>query len=360
MEGDRRRVDGERAAADLGRVRRAIAVDPVNWDRFLGRFPDAPSYLRRGWLDLLAGCFRLPAVPLAVVRGEELCGLLPLLQQSNPVHGVLLTSLPFVNYGGIVAADEAARAELVAAAAEEVRRRRAAYAELRQPPGGAVDLPAATHKVRPVLDLPADPAPLWDGFGSKLRSQVRRPTKEGLEAQVGGAERLDDFYRVLAVRWRQLGSPVYRRSFFARILADFPGEHAIITVRKEETVVGAGWLHLYGGSCEIPWAATLVEWNRFSPNMLLYWRAIETAIERGCARFDFGRSTEGAPTHAFKMQWGPRCEPLPWYYALGTVAAVPGPAGAGGAADAFRLAWSKLPLSWTIRLGHAFARRLPF
>jgi FemAB-related protein (PEP-CTERM system-associated) len=349
-----------RPAADVGPVNGAQAVDPAAWDRFVGSSPGAPSYARRGWLDLLADSFSLAPIALAASRGGELRGVLPMIAQSNPVHGVRLTSLPFVNYGGIVATDDQARSELIAACAEEVRRRGAAHAELRHLPGGAVELPASTHKVRPVLDLPADAASLWDGFGAKLRSQVRRPTKEGIEAEVGGAERLDDFYRVLAVRWRQLGSPVYRRSFFARILAEFPGEHAIVTVRAGDTIVGAGWLHLYGGSCEIPWAATLVEWNRSSPNMLLYWRAIETAIERGCSQFDFGRSTEGAPTHAFKMQWGPRCEPLPWHYVLGKARAVPGPTGEGSAAEAFRRAWSRLPLSWTIRLGHAFARRLPF
>jgi FemAB-related protein (PEP-CTERM system-associated) len=341
----------------------AIAIsagDAPAWDAFIARAPGASSYLRWGWLELLAGEFRLPRVALAVRDGSRLRGALPLVQQSNPVHGIFLTSLPFVNYGGLVAEDcDAARA-LVDACAAETRRRRARQAELRQLPGAPLDLPAATHKVRPVLDLPADAAPLWEQLGAKLRSQIRRPTKEGIVASAGGAERLDDFYGVLAVRWRQLGSPVYRRGFFARILETFPGEHAIVTARQGETVVGAAWLHCDRDRCEIPWAATRLEWNRFSPNMLLYWHAIETAIARGCAQFDFGRSTAGAPTHAFKMQWNPRCEPLPWYYVLGLAGAVPGPAGAGRAADAFRRAWSRLPLSWTIRLGHAFARRLPF
>lgn len=336
------------------------AHDAPAWDAFVARCPGAPSYARWSWVELLAEDFRLPRLALAARRGPELRGVLPLLQQSNPRHGVFLTSLPFVNYAGLVAADGEASAALVAACAEETRRRRARQAELRQLPGAPLDLPAASHKVRPVLDLPPDPAPLWEGLGAKLRSQVRRPSREGIEASTGGAERLDDFYRVLATRWRQLGSPIYRRSFFARILATFPGEHAILTVRKGETVVGAAWLHHHRGTCEIPWAATRVEWNRFSPNMLLYWHAIETAISLGCVRFDFGRSTEGAPTHAFKMQWSPRCEPLPWFYVLGTASSVPEPAGAGGAAAAFRTAWSKLPLAWTVRLGHAFARRLPF
>ncbi len=335
-------------------------ADAPAWDAFVARAPDASSYLRWSWLDLLARSFRLPYVALAVRDGSAVRGVLPLLQQSNPVHGVFLTSLPFVNYGGLVAEDRDATAALIAACAAETHRRKARQAELRQPPQLPLELPAATHKIRPVLDLPSEPAPLWDGLGAKLRSQIRRPAKEGIEASAGGAERLDDFYHVLATRWRQLGSPIYDRAFFQRILTTFPREHAIVTARQGQTVVGAAWLHFDRDRCEVPWAATRVEWNRFSPNMLLYWQAIETAIARGCAQFDFGRSTEGSPTHAFKMQWNPRCEALPWYYVLGTAAAVPGPAGAGGAADAFRRAWSKLPLSWTVRLGHAFARRLPF
>ena len=335
-------------------------LDAPAWDAFVARCPGAPSYARWAWLELLSDSFRLPRIALAARRGAEIRGVLPLIAQSNPVHGAFLTSLPFVNYGGLLADDPDATAALIAGCAVETRARRAAQAELRQLPGTPLDLPAATHKVRPVLDLPSDPAPLWDRLGAKLRSQVRRPMKEGIEASAGGAERLDDFYRVLATRWRQLGSPVYRRAFFERILATFPGEHAIVTARKGDTVVGAAWLHFFRGCCEIPWAATRVEWNRFSPNMLLYWHAIETAIARGGTLFDLGRSTEGAPTHAFKMQWSPRCEPFPWFYVLGTAAAVPGPAGSGSAAAAFRAAWAKLPLSWTIRLGHAFARRLPF
>ncbi len=60
------------------------------------------------------------------------------------------------------------------------------------------------------------------------------------------------------------------------------------------------------------------------------------------------------------MQWDPRCEPLPWYYVLGKAAPSPARPAAAVRRDAFRSAWARLPLSWTIRLGHAFARRLPF
>jgi FemAB-related protein (PEP-CTERM system-associated) len=308
---------------------------------------------------LLADSFGLQRVPLVVGSEREIRGVLPLLVQSNPVHGLFLTSLPFVNYGGLLAADDSSISNLVRVAGDAVRRLGARYAELRQLPGRVLDLPSSTHKVRPVLDLPREPATLWDHLPSKLRSQIRRPGKEGIEAHLGGLELLDEFYRVLAIRWKQLGSPIYNRAFFGRILATFPAEHAIVTVRKGATVVGAGWLHFHDGICEIPWAGTLLEWNRFSPNMLLYWRGIEAAISQGCREFDFGRSTAGAPTHQFKLQWGPRCEPLPWFYVLGDAQQTPAPAGDGRAATAFRRAWSRLPLSWTIRLGHALARRLP-
>jgi hypothetical protein len=67
---------------------------------------------------------------------------------------------------------------------------------------------------------------------------------------------------------------------------------------------------------EIPWASTLRAANPDSPNMLLYWKLLEYAVEAGYRRFDFGRSTPGEGTFAFKRQWGAEPVPLHWYYWL--------------------------------------------
>jgi hypothetical protein len=46
--------------------------------------------------------------------------------------------------------------------------------------------------------------------------------------------------------------------------------------------------------------------------MLLYWKLLERAAERGQKEFDFGRSTVDSPTFRFKKQWGAVPAPAEW------------------------------------------------
>ena len=109
---------------------------------------------------------------------------------------------------------------------------------------------------------------------------------------------------------------------------------------------------------EIVWASSLREFNKFSPNMLLYARVMEEAVARGVGVFNFGRCTPGGNTHRFKLQWGGYDLPLSWpTWARGAASSTPTPD-----KPAFRLAtavWSRLPLAVTNRLGPVLARQIP-
>ena len=154
------------------------------------------------------------------------------------------------------------------------------------------------------LELGDDPDRLWRQFPPKLRSQIRRPEKDGLVARTGGADQLDAFYALYAERMRELGTPVYPRRFFAGILDRFPDLSRLCCVYAGDRPVAAGLLIGFKDRLEIPWAASLTAFNRQSPNMLLYWQALRFGCEHGYRWFDFGRSTPGGPHHRFKAQWG--------------------------------------------------------
>jgi len=47
--------------------------------------------------------------------------------------------------------------------------------------------------------------------------------------------------------------------------------------------------------------------------MLLYWLMLCQGVQRGCRRFDFGRSSHGTATYRFKLQWGAAMTPLTWH-----------------------------------------------
>ncbi len=339
-------------------VSEATNVDAEAWDAFVAVALRATSYQRWAWQRIYKNEFGLEAYYLIAREEGAICGILPLVRQSNPVQGPYLVSLPFVNYAGLLASGPASTPALLAYAEGLGRAIGARHTELRPMPGADLKLPHTLRKVRASLVLPTRPDELWKQLGSKLRSQIKRPQKEGMTVEEGGVELLDDFYRVLSVKWRDLGSPLFHKGFFDALLRTFGGENRIFVVRYRGTAVAAGWLNCFRSTSEMMWAGTLPRYDRLSPNMLLYWKALASSIERGDAIFDFGRSTADSGTHRFKMQWGSVSEPLPWYYLAAGVASVAGTT-EGRAAALLRRAWKRLPLSITQSLGPHLARRLP-
>ena len=164
--------------------------------------------------------------------------------------------------------------------------------------------PVKTHKVSMRLSLPGSIDTVWKSFPSKLRSQIKRSQKEGMVVRTGRHEELDNFYKVFSLCMRNLGTPVYPKHFFRNILDHFPESTWICSVYLGDMPVASGFLAGFKNRLEIPWASSDSRYNRFSPNMLLYWSCLTIACEKGFTEFDFGRSTVGEGTYKFKEQWG--------------------------------------------------------
>jgi FemAB-related protein (PEP-CTERM system-associated) len=203
-----------------------------------------------------------------------------------------------------------------------------------------------SRKARMGLFLPGSSNEFFQSLKSKLRSQVRKPLKEGLYARIGGAELLDDFFSVLSVNMRDLGSPVHSKKFFRHVLATFEDRSNIVLVSKGNRPLACSLILGYRNVLTNPWASALKEYNFLSPNMLLYWTMLEYACDQGYEFFDFGRSTPDEGTYKFKQQWGAAPRPLYWYY----VGRQEGQAGEQSQRIRLRLAvryWKKLPVSLT-------------
>ena len=150
-------------------------------------------------------------------------------------------------------------------------------------------------------------------FKSKLRSQVRKPGRDGLYARLGGLELVDDFYPVFEENMRDLGSPVHSKEWIKSILEAYDSRARCgLVYMPDGSPAACGIILLHDYTVSIPWASSLRRFNRYSPNMLLYWSFLEYAADNGFAFFDFGRSTPGEGTYKFKEQWGARPEPLAW------------------------------------------------
>ena len=331
--------------------------DETEWDGFARQQRGYSHFHRLAWRSLITKVFGHECLYLAA-RDETktLVGVLPLVRVRSLVFGHYLVSMPFLNYGGPLGGDEAIAA-LVSEAARIAKAQRVKLLELRSRVPLQVTLDASHRKITVVLDLPSSSEQLFAKFDAKLRSQIRRPQKEGATVQFG-ADQVIPFYRVFSRHMRDLGTPTQPLRFFQEIAARFPDDSTFACVYIKDQPVAAGCGFRYGDEFEMSWAASLRGYNKEAPNMLVYWACMQKAISEGVTRFNFGRCTPGSGTHRFKMQWGGREEQLWWYgVAASTDVTTPSPHDPAFAWGP-RL-WRRLPASLATTIGPSIVRYIP-
>ncbi|MEW6536451.1 MAG: FemAB family XrtA/PEP-CTERM system-associated protein [Candidatus Auribacterota bacterium] len=336
------------------------AVTSEAWNAFASSHAESCCYHQAQWRDVIQAAFGImPYYIYAVDDKGSIAGVLPLFLSKSKLFGTFLTSIPFYNYGGILAKDQHAAQALLDKAESIALETGARHIELRHVGNIMPDLPTKTHKVRMVMPLPSTPEELWEGFKSKLRSQIKRAQKEGMTVKIGSLDLLDDFYRVFCVNMRDLGTPVWTKKIFHNVLSSFPDQAFICVIYFEGNPAAAGFLHGYKGYMEIPSASSLRKYNRLSPNMLLYWSVLEYACSKGYKYFDFGRSSVDAGTYKFKEQWGSEPQTLHWQYWLADGETLPE---INPQNPKYRLligTWQKIPVWLANCIGPMVSRSLP-
>jgi FemAB-related protein (PEP-CTERM system-associated) len=329
-----------------------------DWDEYAYK-KQASIYHNSRWSQLIKKVFGHESHYLMAVENEKVVGILPLVQLKSLLFGNFLISMPYFNYGGVVADTQETMISLISSAHELSGELDCAHIEMRFDSEQAIELPTRTDKITMLLDLPDDPEELWQNLGSKIRAQVKRPIREGVEFLTGGQELLDEFYYVFSINMRDLGTPVYSRQFFREMLSTFSENTFIAIVRLNGEPVGAGFLIGNNGKLEIPWASTLRKFNRLGVNMFMYWNILKTAMEKNYKVFDFGRSSKDAGTLKFKKQWGGYEKQLYWYYDLPTGESLPGLNPKNKKFTAAISAWKKLPVKVSNLIGPQIVKNLP-
>jgi len=301
------------------------------WDAYISSHAQATLYHLAGWKYVIQKTYGHRAYYLMALDDNDqiVSGVLPLVHLKHILFGNSLISIPFFDLGGILADNEKTEQALLCHAVWLGEKLKTDHIELRHieplasiktdilsPSGKSWPVQTRSHKVRMLLELPESADTLMKSFKSKLRSQIRRPLKDGLYSKTGGLELLNDFYHVFAVNMRDLGSPVHSKKLMRNILESFPDQAKIITVYKEEQPLAGSLIIGFKDTLENPWASALRKYSRMSPNMLLYWTMLEYACDNGYAYFDFGRSSPDEGTYKFKAQWGAEPTPLHWQYFL--------------------------------------------
>jgi len=287
----------------------------LRWDIFLQQHQTS-GYHQSAWFSLIKKTFG-HETRILVAEDEQgnILGGLPLTFFSSKLFGKFAISIPYVNYGGVVTHYLDIAQKLIEFAQDIRANENLSHIEIRTMQAGLAKN-SLDKKVSMVLTLPATNGELEKNLGTKLRAQYRKAENYAPSVKFGTLELLDDFYNVFARNMRDLGTPVYSKTWFKNILMEGTIKSTLIVVYMENKPVSTGFLVGNHDTLEIPWASTIQSANTKNANMWMYRQILSFAINEKYKYFDFGRSTLGAGTYKFKKQWGALAYAHHWYYVL--------------------------------------------
>lgn len=348
-------------------VQQATESDKEIWQRYVVAHPQHHHAFSWEWRRIISQVFgHQPYYLYCTDTAGEFRGALPLFHVKSFLFGSALISMPYLNAGGILANDTQSFEALLREAHALSSRLDAGYVELRhreQQDWFPKDTFCRSHKISMVLPLQQSGEELFSSFKPKLRSQIRRPSKSGITAEVTDCNNnfqkaLDGFYSVFAHHMRDLGTPVFPKSLFSTTCRAFGDRAKIITAWHLKECVAAGITLESNKKVEIPWASSLRRFNKAAPNMLMYWEAIKCAADAGNDSFDFGRSSLDSGPHRFKKQWGSLAQELHWYY-LGDSEKIPNITPENPKFRTLVNCWRRLPLPISTTIGPWITKSLP-
>jgi FemAB-related protein (PEP-CTERM system-associated) len=332
------------------------AAECVQWDAFVQSQADGTFFHLSGWRQVIAEAFGHPTHFLYAAEGEQIVGVLPLAQVRSFLFGNKLVSLPFCVYGGIVAANEAAHAALLAEAGRRARSLGVDYLELRNR-AATGDLPAVSRYVTFRRRLDPDPEVNLLAIPRKQRAMIRKGAAKPLEARFDGT--VQEFFRIYAESLRNLGTPVLPLRYFEILQRVFADRCGVMTVGMRGARASAAVLSFYFRDEVLPYygggTASAREHHAYD---FMYWELLVNALSRGCAMFDFGRSRQGTGSYRFKTHWGFEPEPLHYQYDLVRQQELPNVTPDNPRYAAMIGLWRRLPLGITTAIGPLLARNL--
>ena len=326
------------------------------WDAFVRAHPEGTFFHLSGWREVLRRAFGHRTHYLVALAGGEVRGVLPLAEVKSLLFGHSLVSTPFCVYGGILAADEAAKRALETQACALARELGVDHLEMRNRRRQHPDWPVKDLYVTFRKAIDADSEQNLLAIPRKQRAMVRKGIQKGLRAEVDA--RADRHYAMYSESLRNLGTPVFAKRYLETLQDVFGADCEILTVLHGDEPV-ASVLSFYFRDEVLPYYGGGTQAARgVSGNDFMYWSVMERAREGGRRLFDYGRSKRGTGAFDFKANWGFEPEPLYYEYFLVRSREMPNLSPTNPKYEAMIRLWRRLPLALTQRIGPPLAKYL--
>jgi FemAB-related protein (PEP-CTERM system-associated) len=347
------------AGTEQTNIRSLTPAMAEDWDRFVLTHKEGTFFHLTKWRNVIHKTFGYKPFYFYAERGGKITAVAPLFVVENWVIGRCVHSVPFSAYAGICAADESSGTALLEHVKQFAIEQKSDYLELHQ---RSSQLLPDFHLNPLYVTFTTELSPSVEANFKKLprdtRYMVRKGEKAGLKSQ-HGLEHMDSFYFLFSESMRRLGTPVFPRSFFENVAAEFGPQVDLMTVFSESQPVSAVMSFLFRDTILPYFAGASAAAPRLAANNFMYWQLMTMACEKGFRHFDFGRSKKNTGAYAFKSQWGMNVEPLHYQLFLVRRKSLPNFSPINPKFELAGRVWKRLPRSVAKTLGPHFVRLFP-
>ncbi|MBN2010074.1 GNAT family N-acetyltransferase [candidate division KSB1 bacterium] len=297
------------------------------WDDFVNTHPYSNWAFSTGFGKILADIFGYIYHLFELSdANNSLIAICPLYVVPNPLTGKQFVSIPFFEYGGILARPDIQISELHQlrdAIASTATAHNIKSIQLKANPGipeaWAADLfTVSTHHHHAVLEL-SDSATMWQTISRHVRKAIKQANNNHITIQ----EKSDPetikatFYPMYTCYMKQRhGSPPFSLQFFIALHTFFGDNFKIFWAYDNKIPIGCLIGLRSGKRIHITNIVSDQRYWHLRPNDLLHWEFIKWACDKQLTHFDFGAARPGGQAQ-FKKKWG--CQLLPY-----NISSIPG------------------------------------
>jgi FemAB-related protein (PEP-CTERM system-associated) len=333
-------------------------IGHVKWDDFVAYCSLGTFFHLSGWKQVIEQTYGHSCWFMCALLQDDIVAVLPLVEINSRLFGHALVSTPFCVIGGVASDDKDAMLFLEDAAIQLADRLKVGHLELRY--GFARDNPKLLNNCQHsgfVWTMPGSEQEVLPLVKKKQRAAIRHSLTSQLTSRVDVD--IDVAYEIYSKSLRNLGTPVFPKAFFRQLKSVFAEHLDVLTVEHQGDAVSSVLSFYYKGSVMPYYGGGTQDARMLKSNDFMYYQLICHGLKnRGCQRFDFGRSKDDSGAYQYKKSWGITPVKMHYCYYLARAKHLPN-LSHNNPKYVFLIAlWKKLPVSISRIVGPYLAKYL--
>lgn len=334
----------------------------MQWDDYVKTHKGGSFFHLSGWQTVIEKSFGHPCYFLYALQQDVICGVLPLVEVKSKLFGHALVSTPFCVYGGAIADTDDIVRQLEQQACQLAEQLQVDYLELRY--REAQNSPLILKQAHSTFgcEIAEGSDKILAGVKKKQRAVIRHSLKNELSCSMSSVTSnndFTDFYQLLSISYRNLGTPIFTKKYFENLIVSFGDCSDIAVIRDKNNKASSAVMNFYFNKQVLPYYGGGNDSARGLKSAdFMYYQVMCNAQEKGKTWFDFGRSKNDSGPYKYKKNWGMEPQPLHYYYHLVNATALPNLSPNNPKYKFFINMWQKLPLKISQFIGPFLSKYL--